>query len=464
MTPKKTIGRYQIKRELGRGGMATVYRAFDPMFDREVALKVLPRELLHNAQFHKRFAREAKTIAKLEHTVIVPVYDVGEDDGQPYFVMRIMSGGSLAERIAKGPLTLDEAAAMMTRIASGLDYAHKKNIVHRDLKPGNILFDEAGDPYISDFGIAKISQAQQTHLTGSTGIVGTPAYMSPEQAQGDKVDYRSDIYALGVILYEMLSGRLPYDSNTPMGIAVKHITEPIPHILDDNPNLPYMIEAVIEKALAKDPEARYPNAASFATALSAVARGENPDLSAVALAPTRAIVIENTTPLPPPEKKWLGIAPKFWLAGIGALALIGIILGIAFSSNASATAPIENTPVAALATEEISPTPEPISPSPTPEPAPTEEPQPVGLPGEADWFAYIQVNDIWVMPLHTQGAPIKLTTTTREKTIQQWMPDGKDILYIQDKCATPSTWIPKHPSNWSVSAYPNLMASAFRQI
>src|SRR5512137_2767515 len=249
-TEPKKFGRYVIKEEIGRGGMATVYHAYDPRFEREVALKVLPREMLHDMQFRTRFEREAKTIAALEHSGIVPVYDFGEEDGQPYFVMRYMTGGSLSDRMKKGPLTVAEAAQVMAHIAPGLDEAHAKNIIHRDLKPGNILFDQFNEPYISDFGIAKLAETQGT-VTGSA-IIGTPAYMSPEQAQGESIDGRSDIYGLGVILFEMLTGQQPYHGDTPMSVVVKQITDPVPHILDVRPDLPPDIEAIIGQAMAKD--------------------------------------------------------------------------------------------------------------------------------------------------------------------------------------------------------------------
>ena len=177
------IGRYEIKSELGRGGMATVYLAFDPSFNRDVAIKVLPREMLHDPQFRARFEREIKMAAGLEHPSIVPVYDVGEDDGQPYFVMRLMTGGSLSDVIAKGKIPLEETARIVAKIAQGLAYAHKKGMIHRDLKPDNILFDDNGDPFISDFGVARLTESTGS-LTGS-GVIGTPAYMSPEQAQGN---------------------------------------------------------------------------------------------------------------------------------------------------------------------------------------------------------------------------------------------------------------------------------------
>jgi serine/threonine-protein kinase len=263
------IGRYEIRAELGRGGMATVYRAYDPRFTREVAVKVLPREFLHDAQFRARFEREARTIATLEHPAIVPVYDFGEEDEQPYIVMRLMTGGSLADRLAHGPLSLLESARIFGRLAPALDRAHSKGVIHRDLKPGNILFDDEDNPYVSDFGIAKITEAS-TVYTHSGGIVGTPAYMSPEQARGDRdIDNRSDIYALGAILYEMLTGRLPYEADTPMGIAVKHITEPPPRVSEARPDLPHDCDAMIQRAMAKSRDNRYPTANGLAEALTA---------------------------------------------------------------------------------------------------------------------------------------------------------------------------------------------------
>jgi serine/threonine protein kinase len=270
MNPKK-IGRYEIKAELGRGGMATVYRAFDPSFDREVAIKVLPREFLHDPQFRDRFKREIKTIAALEHPAIVPVYDVGEEDGLPYFVMRYMTGGSLSSQIERGNFSMQDAARIVERLASALAYAHKKGIVHRDLKPDNILFDSNGEPFISDFGVAKFDSSANS-LTGS-GIIGTPAYMSPEQVQGEKVDNRSDIYGLGVIIFQMLSGKQPYHADTPMGLAIKHVTEPLPEILKVNPTLPPAADTVIKTAMAKDRAQRYASAMDLSHALTQAAHG-----------------------------------------------------------------------------------------------------------------------------------------------------------------------------------------------
>jgi predicted Ser/Thr protein kinase len=252
--------------------MATVYRAYDPSFEREVAIKVLPPELMHDPQFRDRFRREIKLIASLEHPAIVPVYDVGEEDGMPYFVMRYMPGGSLTQWIEKGKFSLEDAARIIERLSSALAYAHKNGLVHRDLKPDNILFDNNGDAFISDFGVAKIRDSS-TNMTGS-GIIGTPAYMSPEQAQGEQVDNRSDIYGLGVIIFQMLSGHQPYEATTPMAVAVKHITDPVPEILKANPALPEETDVIIKTAMAKDPSLRYQTATELAHALSQAAFGK----------------------------------------------------------------------------------------------------------------------------------------------------------------------------------------------
>jgi serine/threonine-protein kinase len=272
----KKIGRYEIKSELGRGGMATVYRGWDPLFEREVAVKVLPPELLHSdPQFKMRFEREAKIIASLEHPSIVPVYDVGDDNGQPYFVMRCMSGGSLSDRIKAKKLTVDDAIKILGQLAPGLDEAHAKGIVHRDLKPSNILFDAKGTPYISDFGIAKFSQAQSSGVAGSA-IIGTPAYMAPEQAQGTGVDGRTDIYAVGIILFEMLTGKQPYEADSPMAVAFKHITDPVPNIFEP-PALPEAVDTVIHKAMAKNKDDRFSTATELVQMLKLLNGEKDPN-------------------------------------------------------------------------------------------------------------------------------------------------------------------------------------------
>lgn len=246
--------------------MATVFLAYDPHFKREVAVKILPRQFTHDPRFRARFEREAQTIAALEHYAIVPVYDFGEQDLQPYLVMRYMQGGTLSDRIQKGALSVAEATEIISRLCSALDEAHERDIIHRDLKPANILFDRHDKAYLSDFGIVKLANSTST-ITG-TGIIGTPAYMSPEQAKGvAELDRRSDLYTLGVILFEILTGRQPYTADTPQGYIFKHVSDPVPKIRQINPSLPSSCESMINKALAKNPVERFQTGADFYHAL-----------------------------------------------------------------------------------------------------------------------------------------------------------------------------------------------------
>ncbi len=269
----ETIGRYRIEKELGRGGMAAVYLAYDPATRRRVALKVLPGSFTSDPKFRARFERESEVIAALEHPFIVPMYDIGEAGGQPFIVMRYMPGGSLALQLEGAAIPLPTAVRIIDRLSSALDYAHKQGIVHRDLKPANVLFDQHGNAQLSDFGIVKIVGAT-TALTGQ-GILGTPTYMSPEQAQGKiDIDGRSDIYSLGIILFEMLTRTTPFQADTPVGLAVKHMNEPVPAIRARNPKLPAALEPVIERALAKNRDARYQTASDFARDLAWITGGK----------------------------------------------------------------------------------------------------------------------------------------------------------------------------------------------
>lgn len=308
-TPEK-INRYEIKGELGRGGMATVFEAYDPRFQRPVAVKVLPKEFLHDPEFKARFTREARTIAALEHPAIVPVYDFGEHEDQPFLVMRLMNGGSLTDRLEQGPLSIDEASEILKRVGSALDRAHSQGIIHRDLKPGNILFDHYGDAFLADFGIARIVSSS-SQLTASGSLVGTPSYMSPEQVYGDKeLDGRADIYALGVILYQMLTGEIPYEADTPARMMMAHVMNPVPHLTDKRPDLAEC-DNVITKAMAKERDERYPTASDLSSDLTAVTqrlkqptlppiKPEEPDPTPEpeTVSATVATAVETTTAVP----------------------------------------------------------------------------------------------------------------------------------------------------------------------
>ena len=270
----QVIGRYQLLTELGRGGMAVVYRAHDPLFGRDVALKALLYAYFRDPTSRKRFEREARVIAALEHPFIVPVYDFGQDDDQPYLVMRYLSGGTLKDKLDQGPLSQAQATAIISRLTGALDHAHDRQVIHRDLKPGNVLFDQYDNAYLSDFGIARLIDAETQSLTGS-GVIGTPAFMSPEQVFGDRpVDRRSDVYALGVLLYLMLSGKTPFDADTPAKLMMQHLLQRPPDIRQARPDLPPRLAELLTQALAKEPADRFARAGDLATALSALPQSD----------------------------------------------------------------------------------------------------------------------------------------------------------------------------------------------
>jgi serine/threonine protein kinase len=263
----KDIGAYKILHLVGQGGMARVYLALQQSMNRQVALKVLPRQFLSDDTYLQRFTREVKIVSQLEHRNIVPVYDYGEFEGLPYIVMRYMPSGSVEDQMQAGRLAYSEILNIFTQISPALDYAHSKNVLHRDLKPSNILRDQAGGAFITDFGIAKLSEGGVSNIT-TQGVVGTPSYMSPEQAQGkEDIDGRSDIYALGVMLFEMTTGRRPFEAETPYAIAVKQVTTPPPKPRSLNPSITPALEAVILMALAKEPPQRYSTAGALLAAL-----------------------------------------------------------------------------------------------------------------------------------------------------------------------------------------------------
>jgi serine/threonine protein kinase/uncharacterized protein YraI len=253
------LGPYTLLEELGRGGMATVYRAHQASVDRDVAVKVIHRAITFDPVAVQRFTSEARMIARLEHPHILPVYDFAGDHDPPYIVMRYLPTGTLKEIMERTHLPIGEALHIFRQIGSALDYAHRQGVVHRDVKPSNVMIDEDANVFISDFGIARLVEGGDG-LTGTGIAIGTPGYMAPEQGMGREIDGRADIYSLGVMLYEIITGQPPYTAPTPMAVVLKHINDPIPQVRMANPELPDAIQPIVEKALAKKPEERYQTA------------------------------------------------------------------------------------------------------------------------------------------------------------------------------------------------------------
>ncbi len=293
----QVIGNYQIEERLGRGGMATVYRARQINMQRDVAIKVMSAELVEDPQFVARFEREAQVIASLEHPRIVPVHDFGHEGDLFYLVMRLIEGETLYDRMLDGPLSTATAARLVTQIAEALDYAHERGVIHRDLKPNNILLDDYDNIYMMDFGLAKLVAAT-SNLTETGMVLGTPAYMAPEQWRGDPVDARTDVYALGVILYEMVCGQPPFEgADTPFTLMYKHLNDTPQPPREILPSLPASVDAVILRALAKDAADRYPSAGelaeAFTSALESAPDAAPEPVSAEPAAP-------GSEPIPPP--------------------------------------------------------------------------------------------------------------------------------------------------------------------
>ena len=275
LVPGSNAGPYRIIEPLGRGGMASVYKAYEAALDRHVALKVLPREFLHDPSFAERFRREAQVVARLEHPNIIPIYayDIDRDEGIPWMAMRLIAGGALSQRMRSGRLPLSRTVEILRGVADALDYAHGKGIVHRDIKPQNVLLDEDGRVYLADFGIAKIIEAGAGHGLTATGMItGTPQYMAPEQATGLKVERHADIYALGIVAYEMFTGNVPFAADTPVAVLMKHVQDPLP--MAPLAAIPQQLLTPLLKCTAKKPEDRWDTAGAFVSALEAGLRAD----------------------------------------------------------------------------------------------------------------------------------------------------------------------------------------------
>jgi tRNA A-37 threonylcarbamoyl transferase component Bud32 len=286
-----TLGKYRLIEKVGQGGMAQVYKAYQADLDRYVAVKVLHPHLIGDEDFAARFRREARAVAALEHPHIVRVYDFDADAGVAFLVMERLEGRSLKAVLrdldCQGEkMALGEVSRIVGAIAEALDYAHHQGLVHRDIKPSNVILAGNGRPVLTDFGIARIVEGS-TAITESGGTLGTPAYMSPEQCKGETGDARSDIYALGVLMYQLCTGRVPFDADTPYAVILKHISSPLPSPRSQRPDLPEAVERVILKAMAKEPGGRYQSAGEMGRALKAAVGGGGPSLvQGVAVGPS----------------------------------------------------------------------------------------------------------------------------------------------------------------------------------
>ncbi len=395
----RTIGQYQILEEIGRGGMAIVYRAFQPSLNRHVAVKVLPRQFSFDGEFVERFHREAKAAASLRHPNIVVIYDVGQQDDVHYIAMELLEGPTLKDLIQQqGSLPPERVVHIVRQAASALDYAHRQGFVHRDVKPANIFVGSDDHTTLADFGIAKA--ASGTQLTRSGVLMGTPEYMSPEQAQGLDIDHRTDVYALAIAAYQMLSGRVPFGGTTPHAVLYQQIHEPPPPIRTLRPDLSPGLEGVLDKSLAKDPRARHGSAGAFAQALAGAVAQAVEDRPAAAPAEARPTVV---APPPRPPVATTRRAPfPTWLWGLAGLAVVILVVAVILLAMGGgddgtprpSTTPdaVEETPAVAAPgvdtplppTSTLAPPPTAVPPTetlpPSEMPVPTDTPTPTSTP------------------------------------------------------------------------------------
>jgi serine/threonine-protein kinase len=310
-------GRYRLEAKLGSGGMSTVYLACDETLDRSVAVKVMHREMSEQADQLERFRQEARAVAKLSHPNVVSVIDAGEDGGHPYIVFEYVEGETLKQRINRvGALDPQEAIAYAIEVARGLAVAHGRNMVHRDIKPQNVLIDAEGRAKLTDFGISR--QLEQDGMTATGRVLGTTDYVAPEQAMGHKVDPRTDVYSLGVVLYEMLVGQVPFQAESQVGVAMKHVNEELPDVQRRRPEISAAVALVVERATAKDPAERYQRVGEMIDDLSTAL-----EVEAARAGSTTGEATSILDAVPPPKRKLSGRRRWSWLAIVAVLLVTG---------------------------------------------------------------------------------------------------------------------------------------------
>jgi serine/threonine protein kinase len=324
-------GRYQIIKLLGRGGMAVVFLAQDLALERQVAIKVLPPDMSHDAKLIPRFQQEAKTAAKLDHPNIIPIYRVESEGGLDYFVMKYVTGHSLDQLLEQGPLPVDQARKVLREAALALGHAHKRGIVHRDVKPANIMLEADGRVVLTDFGISKALEGASA-LTGTGTIIGTPHYMAPEQAKGHEVDGRADQYALAIVGHQILTGKQPFDGSS-HSILYKHVFEPPPRIFDTRPDAPADLCAALDRAMNKEPEKRFASMEEFAAAVS----GDRTGPRTAVTAPVKPLTKGTTIPTKPVRS---GKLVRRSLIAAGLCVAIGGAAWGAFRAPAQVASPV----------------------------------------------------------------------------------------------------------------------------
>ena len=366
LQPGQEIGTYRVLQKIGEGGFGAVYTAEDTAIGRQVVLKVLTTDVAGDQEMLQRFQREVEMIARLEHPYILPVYEFGQVEGDPYIAMRYMRGGSLYDALRKGSLSWEQLLGVLEQTAEALDFAHERDVIHRDLKPANVLLDESGNAYLADFGLAKTMEGSRD-LTATGGILGTPAYMSPEQVRGDKLDHRSDIYSFAIMVYESFAGENPFQVSTPMDYILKHMSEPPRPITSLVPELPPQVDTVFAQALAKEPQKRQDRATEFISQLRSTMTGEEVPVSQPASVPAQDLgdsptavaeperarnAVAAPTAVSRPEQR-RGIRPLVWVGAAG-LALVGValvaavLLGGILGESEVSTYPVGDSPRALL--------------------------------------------------------------------------------------------------------------------
>jgi len=309
--------RYRLEAKLGSGGMSTVYLARDETLDRPVAVKVMHREMSEQEDQLQRFRQEARAVAKLSHPNVVSVIDAGEDGGHPYIVFEYVKGETLKQRIARvGALDTQEAIAYAIEVARGLGVAHARNMVHRDIKPQNVLIDDEGRAKLTDFGISR--QLEQAGVTATGRVLGTTDYVAPEQAMGHGVDPRSDIYSLGVVLYEMLVGQVPFHADSQVGVAMKHVNEELPDVQRRRSEASAAVALVVERATAKNPAERYQAIGEMVDDLETAL-----EVEAARAGSTTGEATSVLDAVPPPKRKLSGRARWSWAAIVALLLVAG---------------------------------------------------------------------------------------------------------------------------------------------